>query len=240
LIRRSRRDLPPVDNPKVAMTAIATTASPVTALPAKPAQTAAAGSTAKTAAALNPVDLVELSDRGKAIVEKAKADAAVAADLALTFDQRLQKRTEALTAKLTEAFGKLNVNLDEAVRLYVDKSGNVSSKGPWAKKIEKFFADNPDLAKEMKAITGLNALKAANTALDLYYQEKGTTIGSKQQQAAWTNYNIRSINVQALSGLMSLKDGKLRSAAVDYIDTIAHPYGDGTVASQKDIANRLA
>jgi hypothetical protein len=224
------------------MTAIAnaTTATRSSAVFPKAGTTGARAAGSATAKAAAPVDLVELSDRGKAIVEKAKADAAVAADLSLTFDERLQKRTEALTAKLTEAFGKLNVNLDDAVRLYVDKSGNVSSKGPWAKKIEKFFADNPDLAKEMKAITGLNALKAANAALDLYNTEKGSTIGSERQDQAWVRYNIRSINIQRLSGVMSLKDGKLRSAAVDYIDTIAHPYGDGSVASQKDIANRLA
>jgi hypothetical protein len=49
------------------------------------------------------------------------------------------------------------------------------------------------------------------------------------------------MNIQTLSGLMTLKDGKLRSAAVDYMDLLADPAGvaDPT-RTRQDIANRLA
>ncbi|NVN88711.1 MAG: hypothetical protein HXX15_21750 [Rhodopseudomonas sp.] len=194
----------------------------------------------KDSPAGQPTDSVELSDRAKAILAKAAADKAATADLTLSFDEILQKRSDALASKLTDAFKGLNVNLDDAVRLQVDKFGNVTTEGPWKKKIEKLFADDPELAKEFKAVAGLSALKAANTALELYNKDKGASAGSKQQQQAWTQYNIRSINIQTLSGVLSLKDGNLRSAAVDYIDTIADPHGDGTIASQKNIADRLA
>ncbi|KIZ33657.1 MULTISPECIES: hypothetical protein [Rhodopseudomonas] len=227
------------------MSAIATnpTKPAATSLPAIIAGTASTpttGTKPANATAGQPTDSVELSDRAKAILAKSAADKAATADLSLTFDEILQKRSDALSSKLTKAFQGLNVNLDEAVRLQVDKFGNVTTEGPWKKKIEKLFADDPELAKEFKAVAGLNALKAANTALELYNKEKGSVAGSKEQQQAWTQYNIRSINIQTLSGVMSLKDGSLRSAAVDYIDTIAKPHGDGSVASQKDIANRLA
>jgi hypothetical protein len=178
---------------------------------------------------------------------KAKADQAATANLTLSFDEILAKRTDALTQTLTDAFAALNVNLDDAVRLQVDRFGNVTTEGPWKQKIEKLFQDRPDLAKELKEIAGLNSLKAAQTALDLYNKEKGSTPGSKQQSAAWTQYNIRSINIQTLSGMMTLKDGKLRSAAVDYIDMIADPSGTSAAESQsspaqaqRDIADRLA
>lgn len=163
----------------------------------------------------------------------------------MSFDESLQQRTDALTAKLTDAFKKMNVNLDDAVRLQVDKFGNVTAEGPWKAKIEKYFADNPDVAKELKEISGLNALKAANAALELYNKEKGSSAqGSKQQQSAWSNYNIRSMNIQTLSGVISLKDGQLRSAALDYIDSIADPTGakagPDLVQQQREVASRLA
>ena len=139
------------------------------------------------------------------------------------------KRSDALSARLTKAFEGLNVNLDEAVHLKVDRFGNVSTEGPWKAKIEKLFADDPELAKELKAIAGLSALKAAQTALDLYNKEKGAP-NSRQQNDAWVHYNIRSINLQALNGVVTLKDGKLRSAAVDYIDMLADPTGAAAFA----------
>ncbi|PZA14057.1 hypothetical protein DNX69_00190 [Rhodopseudomonas palustris] len=198
--------------------------------------------TPSTAAA---TDKVQLSDRAKAILDKANADKAATANLSLSFDEMLQQRTDALTTKLTDAFKKMNVNLDDAVRLQVDKFGKVTAEGPWKEKIEKYFADNPEAAKELKEIAGLNALKAANAALELYNKEKGASApGSKQQQSAWTAYNIRSMNIQTLSGVISLKDGEMRSAAMDYIDSIADPTGakagPDPVQQQREIARRLA
>lgn len=210
-----------------------------------PSATASTTSQSATIAATSAVDTVTLSDRAKAILDKAKADKAATEQLALSFDESLQKRTDALTAKLTDAFKKLNVNLDDAVRLQVDKFGNVTAEGPWKAKIEKYFADNPDVAKELREISGLNALKAANAALELYNKEKGASApGSKQQQTAWSNYNARSMNIQTLSGVISLKDGQLRSAALDYIDSIADPTGakagPDLVQQQREVASRLA
>ncbi|ABE40470.1 conserved hypothetical protein [Rhodopseudomonas palustris BisB5] len=147
--------------------------------PAGPASGSAAGASAtdsattKTTTQGAAATVVTLSDRAKAVLDKANADKTAAADLTLSFDEILQKRSDALTSKLTKAFSGLNVNLDEAVRLQVDKFGNVTTEGPWKAKIEEFFAKNPDLAKELKAIAGLNALRAANTAVDLYNKEKG-------------------------------------------------------------------
>ncbi|MGO3933043.1 hypothetical protein NP284_32605 [Rhodopseudomonas pseudopalustris] len=200
---------------------------PIAATAAKDSPaTAAATATAK---ATNS-DTVELSDQAKALLQLQK-------DLSMTFEERLQKRSDALAEKLSKAFAKINVNLDEAVRLKVDKFGNVTSEGPWKEKIEKLFRDDPDLAKELKEISALNALKAAQTALELYNKEKGAP-GSAQQSDAWTRYNLHSMNIQTLSGVISLQDGKLRSAAVDYMDMITDP--TGTAASAKDVANRLA
>lgn len=192
--------------------------------------TATASATGDKTSATQSRDTVEVSDQAKALLELQK-------DLSMTFDERLQKRSDALADKLSKEFAKINVNLDDAVRLKVDKFGNVTSEGPWKAKIEKLFQDNPELAKELKEVAALNSLKAAQSALELYNKEKGAP-GSKQQSDAWTRYNVRSMNIQTLSGVISLQDGKLRSAAVDYIDMISDP--TGTTASAKDVANRLA
>src|SRR5258706_3492448 len=60
--------------------------------------TPTAGSSSST-----PADVVELSDHAKATIEKARADQAATADLTLSFDEVLAKRTDDLTKTLTEA-----------------------------------------------------------------------------------------------------------------------------------------
>jgi hypothetical protein len=223
------------------MVAIANSTTSTAAAPLLQTSAAASPGSAKILTASSaPVDVVQLSDHAQATLAQAKADQAATANLTLSFDEILAKRTDDLTKKLTDAFAADNVNLDAAVRLQVDKFGNVTSEGPWKKKIEKLFQDNPELAKELKAVAGLNSLKAAQTALDLYSKEKGPTANTKQQSEAWTQYNIRSINIQALSGVMTLKDGKLRSAAVDYMSLIADPAGADPTKSRQDLADRLA
>jgi hypothetical protein len=225
-----------------ATSAIASLLSNAAAAAVTPATKA---TTSGSSASSNPADTVALSDSAKAALASAATDQAATADLALSFDESLTKRTDALSAKLSQAFAALNVNLDQPVELQVDKFGNVTTEGPWKKKIEKLFADDPELAKEFKAVAGLSSLKAALTALDLYNKEKGATAGSKQQQQAWTNYNIQSMNIQTLSGLMTLKNGNLSSAAVDYINILADPNGTNGAGSdpaqkQRDIASLLA
>ncbi|UZE51534.1 hypothetical protein [Rhodopseudomonas sp. P2A-2r] len=225
------RDMVAIGNNATSPSTAAATPAAATA-PTK----APATDTAKPAA---PAVVIVLSERAKATLDKAEADKAATADLTLSFDEILAKRSDALSSQLAYAFGKLNIPPEFATRLRVDKFGNVSSEGPWKEKIEKMFADAPELAKELKAVSGLNSLKAAQTALDMYNEEKKSA--NKQEQAeAWKTYNIRSINIQALSGVMTMKDGRLRSAAVDYIDMLADPNGLVSGKSGKEIKERLA
>lgn len=216
----------------------ATSPSTAAATPASataPTQAATSTDAAKT----TPAVVIALSDRAKATLDKAAADKAATADLTLSFDEILQKRSDALSSRLAGIFDKLNIPPEFATRLRVDKFGNVSSEGAWKEKIEKMFADSPELAKELKEVSGLNSLKAAQTALDMYNEDKKSA--NKQEQAeAWKTYNIRSINIQALSGVMTMKDGRLRSAAVDYIDMLADPNGLVSGKSGKEIKERLA
>jgi transketolase len=226
-----------MESDMVAIGSNATTLSTAAATPA--AVTARPEAAAADAAKSTPAVVIALSDRAKATLDKADADKAATADLTLSFDEILAKRSDALSSQLAGAFSALNIPPEFATRLRVDKFGNVSSEGPWKKKIEKMFADSPDLAKELKEVSGLNSLKAAQTALDMYNEEKKSA-NKREQAEAWKTYNIRSINIQALSGVMTMKDGKLRSAAVDYIDMLADPNGVVSGKSGKEIKERLA
>ncbi|OYU88268.1 MAG: hypothetical protein CFE29_18220 [Bradyrhizobiaceae bacterium PARB1] len=183
---------------------------------------------------------IDLSDRAKSIIAKAQADLHAASDITLSFDEILNKRTEALGERLSKIFGNLNVPPEYATHLKVDKFGTVTAEGPWKAKIEKMFSENPDLAKELKEVSGLSALKAAQASLDLYTEQKKATTDEKKQAEAWKNYNIRALNIQTLSGVMTMKDGKLRSAAIDYMDMIADPTGINSGKSRQDVADRLA
>ncbi len=183
--------------------------------------------------------MIELSDRAKSIIAKAQADQDATRNLTKSFDEMLTERTDALGKRLSEAFSSLNVPPEFATHLKVDKFGNVTAEGPWKAKIEKMFSDDPALAKELKEVAGLNAMKAAQASLDLYTEQKKSTNDEKKQAAAWTNYNIRALNIQTLSGVMTVKDGKLRSAAVDYMDMIADPTGINSGKSRQDVADRL-
>jgi hypothetical protein len=204
--------------------------------PAKPSTSSDKPASASQA----PAAFVLLSDRAKAIIEKAKADEAATEGLTDTFDEILTKRTDALADRLSKAFGAMNIPPEYATHMKVDKFGNVTAEGPWKAKIEKMFSDDPALAKELKEVSGLNALKAAQASLDLLTEQKKSTNSEAKQAEAWKNYNIRSINIQTLSGVMTMKDGKLRSAAADYMDMIADPTGLNSVTSRQDFANRLA
>lgn len=202
-----------------------------------PAAAASATGTSKTS---SPAVTVALSDRAKAIIDKAKADQAATESITDTFDEMLTKRTDALADRLTKIFDKMNIPPEYATHMKVDKFGNITAEGPWKAKIEKMFSDDPALAKELKEVAGLNALKAAQASLDLYNEQKKATNSETKQAEAWKNYNIRAINIQTLSGVMTMKDGKLRSAAVDYIDMIADPTGINSAKSRQDFASRLA
>jgi hypothetical protein len=195
--------------------------------------------TGATDYASRAADVVDLSDRAKLLLQQAKDGERAVATILTSAGDILTNRTEALTEKLTEAFKALNVDLDFAVHLSVGRFGQISADGPWRAKIEKLFADDPDLAKELRTVTTMSSLKATQTALDLYYADKGAP-GSQRHADAWTRYTIRAMNIQGLAGLITLNDGKLRSASVGYIDTIADPTGLLTNTSPRDVANRLA
>lgn len=173
--------------------------------------------------ALGPAASVTLSDAAKAMLRQADAAREVASAITQTFDERIEARTDALASRLNEAFAAEGVPLDDAIALRLDASGKVVTDSPYKKKVDKIFENDPDLAKEFKDVAALNSMRAAQKALELYAAEKKAARNDDERGAAFDRYTARSIAIQERSGEMTLKEGKLGSAALDYVTSLTGP-----------------
>ncbi|MBN8938061.1 MAG: hypothetical protein J0H01_01160 [Rhizobiales bacterium] len=185
--------------------------------PAAPAGKSGANPSTAGGSAGEPAVSVVLSDQAKARLKQLQAGLPMTQDQSASLDAMVQKRTEAFAATLSKAFAALQIPLDDAISLQVDKSGQITTDSPYKKAIAKYFEANPEAAKEFKAIASLNALRATQKALELYNEEQKAARNKDEQGAAWDRYATRSMAIQKLSGSFSLKQGKLSSAAMDYV-----------------------
>jgi putative NADH-flavin reductase len=176
---------------------------------------------------------VDLSDQAKALLQQATAEQTALLDLPASFDELVTKRTEDFAKKLVEAFTAENIPVDEAISLSIDSSGTIHADGPYKKRIEQYFKDNPEAAKEFKAVATLNALRATLEALRLYNEEKKAAATKEQQVAASDRYTMRSMYIFSLSGLLTLKDGKITSAAMDYAKSLSDPLHVGKASPRQ-------
>lgn len=164
-----------------------------------------------TAKADIPAVLVELSDQAKAAL-------AAMRDVPTSLDEILAKRSEAMAAKLTKAFQSIGISPDEATLLKIDASGEIATDSPYKKKIEEFFESDPEAVKELKAIASLSELKAAQEALKIFLEEKKAARNEDEAEAAYGRHTSLSLTIHKLSDALVLKDGKLSSAALDYVE----------------------
>jgi hypothetical protein len=176
---------------------------------------------------------VELSDEAKAMLAGALAPPAI--DIPKTLDEIIQKRSDAFTEKLTKALKAMGIPDGEEFTLTFDSMGRVKTDSPYKKKIEEYFENDPEAAKELKAIASLHALKAAQEALALYIEEKKAAKSDDEKAAAFDRHTAHSINIQKLSGILTFKDGALSSAAREYVDALKPPD-----AKESDAASRSA
>lgn len=187
---------------------------------------AAAGAKADTAAspparagAAAVIDLSAAARRQLAgLVGGPKTEQASAGAGIRSFDETVRDRSQALADRLKAAFTKLGIPLDEPIKLQLDAFDAVKTDSPYKKKIEKLFADDPDLAKEYKDVAGLNAMRAAQKALEAFEAEKRAAKDDDALDAAYGRYTARLMTSQDLSGTMTLDDGKLRSASREFMD----------------------
>ncbi|NGM37996.1 MULTISPECIES: hypothetical protein [Methylobacterium] len=152
-----------------------------------------------------------------------------------SFDEVVQDRSKALADTLVSRLTNLGIPLDEPIDLKLDSAGNVTTDSPYKKKIEKMFKDDPELAKEFREVAGLNAMKAAQKALEAFDKEKKAARNDEERDAAYGRYTARLMKSQDLSGTMTLDDGKLRSWSVEFMNSSV-----GEVAAPKASAKAEA
>lgn len=206
-------------------TSAARSGSPQDARTATPGPGAAAGSSPQSA---SPATITVLSDAAAAL---AKGGQNVPGD----FDEMVQRRTDALASRLQEAFKAELIRTDEPIAMRVDRYGTITADGPQKKKIEKLMRDDPELAKEFREVASLNTARAVAEALRLHAEELKVARNPKERREAGDRFAVRSATIQDLSGSMTLKDGKLVSAARVYAQSLSDPPADGKV-----IAARMA
>jgi hypothetical protein len=134
-----------------------------------------------------------------------------------SFDAMVADRTKALSERLSEALTRRGIPLDEPITLTLDSLGTVTTDSPYKTRIEKMFADDPELVKAFKDVASLNAMQAARKALDAFEQERRAAKDDDARDAAQGLYTARMVQSQALSDTMTLEDGKLRSASVAFM-----------------------
>lgn len=213
------------------------TASDITRVLGRSAASQAAGSAATPSSREEPTagtaaTAIDLSDRARALLAQLNAGKAVLDGIPNSFDDLVKRKSEEVTAKLTRVFEKAGIPLDEAIELRFTASGKVVTSSPYKEKIEKVFEENPDLAEELKTVDTLNTLKATLEALRLYDEEKKRAHSDEERDEASDRYIMRSMTIQSLSGVLTLEDGKLTSAAVDYAMELSGPTAPG--ASPED------
>lgn len=195
---------------------------------------AGAGSAAggSATAAPEPAAITVLSKEAAALLG---TGAGAGLDLPKDFDDMVQRRTDALASRLAAAFEGADIRTDESLALRVDRYGTVHAEGPQKEKIEKLMRDDPELAKEFRTVATLNALRAVAETLRLHAEDMKAARTPKERQAADDRYAGRSAAIHAAAGSMTLKEGRLVSAAMVYAQSLSDPPSD-----PREIADVLA
>ncbi|WP_132250138.1 hypothetical protein [Methylobacterium segetis] len=181
---------------------------------------------AKVARNAGPAFSVNLSDQARAASRtKAAPDSALPIEADTSLAGLAQRKTDALAERLVTVFKDLGIPLDDATTFKLDSFGKVTTDSPYKKKLEKFFADDPDAAKAFKEVATLNAMRAAQQALEVYAEEKRQARTDDEKARAFDSYTAHRAAIQNLSGEMSFKDGKLTSASMTYIAAVSEAKG---------------
>lgn len=188
-------------------------------------------SPASTGAAA-PLDRVDLSPQARAALQ-AEAGQQILREMSTSFDDLVAQKTSQVAEKLVSAFTAEGIPLDEPLSLRVDDAGTIRADGPYKEKIEKLFKDNPELAEDLRTAATLNALKAAQEVYRLQNDELRSARSDEEREAARNRQMLRSMDIQTIGGLMTLKDGELTSAAVDYATRLAEKAEGKPVLSEK-------
>lgn len=174
------------------------------------------------AAATNPVATAGPLSGGKrtvslGLITEAQEDS----DLSPSFVDMVARKTRDFSKTLMSALEAAKIPTDEPITLTLDASGKVTADGPYKERVEKFFKDNPELAKQLKDIAALNSMVAMNEAMRRFTEAKEKAENDEDLKQATLDYTTQSGTIQSLSGTMVLAEGQLTSGAVSYMSSLA-------------------
>lgn len=138
-----------------------------------------------------------------------------------SFADIVAHKTQDFSKTLKAALESAKIPTDEPMTFTIDAGGKVSVDSPYKKRIEEFFEDNPELAKQLKDIAALNSMVALNEAMRRYGELKDKAKDDDERKQADAAYAADTLTIQSLSGTMTLEGGQLTSAAVSYMSPSA-------------------
>lgn len=198
--------------------AAARTAQPAAAGQAAPAQTVANNAAATTTGSGNAPVTGGLRTQAPAILTESSSDDTSKLSIA-TFDAMVAKKNQEFANTLMSALQALKIPTDEPITLRLDGAGRVTTDGPYKKRIEKMFEEQPELAQQLKDVSALNSMLALNEAMRRFSEARKNARDDDEHKQAEANYLQDCLNIQARSNTMILAEGKLVSPAVAYVAT---------------------
>ncbi len=139
-------------------------------------------------------------------------------------DQILAEDTAAQTGALgTELTGALRgafIGTDQPIHLSVGRFGAVETTDGRKERIEKFFRDSPELSKKLKDVSALNTLVAMNKLYRWHEAQQKAARTDEERDTARDRFYAAGLQLQSLSGIATLQDGRLQFAVQSFADTL--------------------
>lgn len=148
-------------------------------------------------------------------------------DLSVSLADILAEKTKKFSDDLVSKFKELGIGMANSFSLKVSKGGIISATGPYKEKIEEFFKDNPDFAKELKEIAALSALVAMQEVNEKYKkarEEADKILDPEEREKAHKSLDMRHMTqtatISEMSGYVTYNDGAFSSTALNYARSI--------------------
>ncbi len=129
-------------------------------------------------------------------------------------------QTEALGHGLNAALRAAFIGTDQPIRLQVGRFGAVETSDGRKDRIEQFFRDRPELSKKLKDVSALNTLVAMNKLYRWHETQQKAAQDDDARNTSRDRFYAAGMQLQSLSGIATLQDGRLNFAVQAFADTL--------------------
>jgi len=133
------------------------------------------------------------------------------------FSGVLKEKTAAFAETLDRRFALAGVDTRIPVQMDVTSDGAIVVRGdhPDKAKIERLFAEDPDLANEYRGIASAHAFNAHGKLAIRYEADLDEAKGEKERERVFRRYERLFQQIERAGGQMTLSGGQLSSGAMD-------------------------